>query len=337
MKYMKCLYWREPANMKGGITMSKKQRGNTLKFSDMLVSYDYKKDIFTITSKDKDLDGKPFQITLNNTSDTENTIREIFVEKGIIQETENVALPEQARYQESENYAEVPLGASYDGNHVWNMNKIPNLLINGHVGTGSTLFTRLIIEHCEKFNNEIDLKLFGNVIEFDKSIKDNHEIHSSPFSISAGLLKIRNIIDDRHKVMEKAEVNSISDLKNKPKRIVICINDFSYLIHKVSNQNEKGHILHLLNQISILGRATGVSIVIRDSFSEKIHGEILNNFIGRIIAGNTDIKLSQKYLNSDRAGRGNLNRGYAYSNFGKTGHAEKYPTLFSMYYISELR
>lgn len=315
--------------------MSKKQRGNTLKFSDMLVSYDYKKDIFTITSKDKDLAGKPFQITLNNTSQSEATIRELFVEKGIIKETENITIPLKSEYQPSSKYNEIPLGVSYNGNHVWNMNKTPNLLINGHVGTGSSLFFRLIIQHCKKFSNEIDLKLFGNIIEFDKSVRDSYKIHSLPSNISAELLKIKNIVDDRYREMEEAGVSSFEKLKNKPKSIVVFINDFSYIINKTYDKNEKDNIMYLLDIISTLGRAAGVSIVIKDSFSKEIDGKLLSQLTGRIITRNTDIKLSQKYLNSDRAGKGQVQAGYAYSNFGEKGYPEKYPTLFSMYYLKE--
>ena len=73
--------------MKGGIIMSKKsKKGKSLEFSNMIVSYDYKQDVFHITSQDKDLVGKPFKITLNNTSDAEETLRKLFKDKGIIEQ-----------------------------------------------------------------------------------------------------------------------------------------------------------------------------------------------------------------------------------------------------------
>ena len=317
--------------------MSKKQRGNTLKFDDMLVSYDYKKDIFTITSKDEDLAGKPFQITLNNTSDTENSIREIFVEKGIIQETENVTLPLKAEYQESGNFKEIPLGVSYNGNHTWNIQKTPNLLINGHVGSGSTVFTRTIIKHCDNFENEIDLKLFGEKIEYDRSTRDRHKVYSLFHDMSSELLNITNIMEKRYKEMDKYDITNIDDLPNKPKRIVIIVNDFYYLMKTIHNKNEKGHFIYLLEHISSLGRAAGISIVIKDNFSKALESnrKLIHQFNGRIIAGNTDIYLSQRYLNSDRAGRGQVQVGYAYSNFNENGKIEKYPTLFSMCYLKE--
>lgn len=320
--------------MKGGIIMSKKsKKGKSLEFSNMIVSYDYKQDVFHITSQDKDLIGKSFKITLNNTSDAEETLRKLFKDKGIIEQQQNDTLPHSPAYEFSEDYSKIPLGLSYNERMEWNINKVPNLLVEGQVGSGASVIVKNVVKHCEKFKEDIDLRLFGSVIEYSASVRNKYTVFSYPDEIISSLTDISALINDRYEKMIVEGFNNNQNLSEPFKTVIIVVQDYDALFDKVKDVGMREHINYLLKTILRKGRAAGVHVVIKDTFSEELLKErtIIEAMPDCVITGNTTLKKSHIYLGSDRAGRGTVRVGCAHANFTNDRIGVKYPTLFSIF------
>lgn len=321
--------------------MSKKSnKGNNVIFDNMIVHYDPVDDVFNITSKDADLQGKPFNITLNNASSSEETLRKVFTEKGIIQESNYSDLAALKKYEYSDNPRIIPLGTGYHEKIWWNIDKIPHMIIAGPVGSGSSVILRNIILHCKKHADDIDVSLFGDARELSSyTTNDNITTVTSAEKILEEMIQLKIAMDNRYRMLENENKNYYKDVSQKINPKIVILYDYKYIVNCITNDNDKLLFTHLLEQIICIGRAAGINVVFIDSkFSNKLldNEKIFSNFLGRIILGNVNSEMSRKALSNDRAAKNSgLPRGLGYSNFTIDKLKIHNPVVFSMYHTTE--
>lgn len=74
------------------------ENGKYINLNDVKIYYNKKEDTIQIISHDEDLVGKPFKITLNQGSESENTLREILLDKGVIKNETFTSIPKYTPY-----------------------------------------------------------------------------------------------------------------------------------------------------------------------------------------------------------------------------------------------
>lgn len=130
--------------MKGAI-MAKKH----LELENVTVFYDFKDDSIKLTCKDPILEGKRFNLTLNQGSETEETLRKVLINEGFI-ERKREPIPEK-KLIDVDFGRGIPIGSSFDKDIYWNPivdNLPPALLIAGDPGTGKTYLMENMIDYC---------------------------------------------------------------------------------------------------------------------------------------------------------------------------------------------
>src|SRR5699024_9363080 len=134
--------------MKGAI-MAKKH----LELENVTVFYDFKDDSIKLTCKDPILEGKRFNLTLNQGSETEETLRKVLINEGFI-ERKREPIPEK-KLIDDEFGRGILIGSSFDNDIYWNP-IVDNLLSVGYfqlrarliyIFTGVRLWIIFIL-HC---------------------------------------------------------------------------------------------------------------------------------------------------------------------------------------------
>lgn len=124
----------------------------SLKLEDVYVTYDHDNDVFQVTSKDGKLGGNRFNITLSQTSETEQNLRKMFVEQGLINDSLMGNLPPRTfRPKEIRQPDTIYLGMTIKGLVEWKPvreNLTPVLFISGEPGSGKTFLMEEILEQA---------------------------------------------------------------------------------------------------------------------------------------------------------------------------------------------
>lgn len=154
--------------MKGAI-MAKKH----LELENVTVFYDFKDDSIKLTCKDPILDGERFNLTLNQGSDTEETLRKVLINEGFI-EREREPIPEKKLINVDFGKG-IPIGRSFDKDIYWNPivdNLPPALLIAGDPGTGKTYLMENMIDYCVESGG-------WEIYHFNERDRDFHKMYEN--------------------------------------------------------------------------------------------------------------------------------------------------------------
>lgn len=139
--------------------MSKKSNnGRYLTLDNCRVFYNQKDNTISLTTTDEDMAGKPFRVTLNQGTESEQSLRELLTEQGVIGETfdhPQFGIPKFAPYpspsEDHSSWNEFPLGVTTKKDSVSvDMAAGANALVCGRPGSGKSVLLRNFIRHASR-------------------------------------------------------------------------------------------------------------------------------------------------------------------------------------------
>lgn len=291
-----------------------------LELDGVRVSYRAKDNTIHITSVDEDLGGMPFHLTLGNRSESEQVLRDLLTEKGLIREREQPALiPESAVFDWGENFEAAgyfPLGvAANDKTVFWAPEKDSHMLIAGGTGQGKSVLLRDIFYHCMAHNKRwdfygIDLK----VVEFApfKKYKNTVQRIASTFEEALEvILEVRTVLNSRLAQMSEEKVQSYSKLSGpKGKNILLAIDEANALLAMPVPKDaddvlvsQVEQIRHALIDLLRQGRDANIFVVVA---SQRPDATIITDshkayLETRVVAGRMDATPSTMVLRNSKA------------------------------------
>jgi hypothetical protein len=260
-----------------------------LNLDGVRVSYNHKTDTIHLTSTDKDLSAEGFHLTLNKQSESEQALRNLLMEKGLIrpsQATESIASTVSRTITNSNKVIPktvigefdpatpthlITLGESADGLLSWNVDIFPHLLAVGAPGTGKSVLIRRLFNHCLTHNNDwefvgIDLS-HVEMRPYSKYERTTRTIATTLEQTVVTLEAIRDVIDMRYSEMEEEEVSNFNDLNLKRRRILVTLNSDTILSNRLEKESPDeseslDRIRQVLQKIVVYGRAAGVHLAL---------------------------------------------------------------------------
>ena len=332
------------------------KKSKFLELEGVRVTYRPKDDTIHVTSKDQDLQGEGFNLTLKNGTPSEDALRKLLIKKGLIK-TELLsqqAFPKIAPYvfstdTSNEAWSKIPVGVTSDGSpYVWDIGRNSHLLLGGATGGGKSVLQRSIFNHCVAHSNKwrfIGIDLKG--VELKPYAKYTKTVLSIGTTLQSAIESIRitkSIMENRYTLMEKAGVNYFTGLVDpstgSPYPAIMLMIDEAYLLLNLEgNKDEDGiardqmHIeaAFLLNSIAQLGRAAGVHMAIATYRPDAtiMKSDFKNNLTLRIAMGRMTSTPSYMILDNEKATTipNHVGRGYAISN----GDASDFQAYYAAY------
>lgn len=264
--------------------------------------YHNKKDnTIQIITTDPDITGLPFQITLGQGTPTEETLKNLLIEKQVLTEEEAYpqrSLPEYVqhpnlKYSPDNPYTliednpilplgeskwhQIPLGVSKDSNPViLDLKKAPHSLITGGTGRGKSILLNNFLLHAVHHPDDwlicaIDLKR----VEFSYLRKHSQSLFGLGLSFETSIKLLRDLeatIHLRYEKMKKERVHNFRDLKPnieglKAPAIMLVIDEVAELMNSYPSQDkvvfeQKSEARRIISEIARIGRSAGVFMVL---------------------------------------------------------------------------
>lgn len=329
--------------------MAKKdRRGKYLILQDVRVFHDEKTGNIHLTSKDKDLPKHyNFNLTLNSDKSSELALRKLLFDKGIL-ETMNtfVFLDEHGEgSQDSEGpWDRITLGINKVGKDVfWYLKSNSTMLISGEAGTGKSVVTYGIINHCLKHADRWKLSIVSsNRTEHSPISNDypNVEVKTDRTEVLKMVSDIYDEMMERYRIMEDQKVNNFEYLAVIPSARLLIMDDASSFLSQVGIQTNEGkendaltrNILEFVGHILRLGRPAGIFSVISVSSyhltNEMISEEMRKNFDVRIHMGRGSEHSSFMTLGKHKALSipNSVGRGYVQPDNSRGEEVQFYPS-----------
>lgn len=229
------------------------------------------------------------------------------------------------------------LGESYDGVEVFDLSKIPHVLIGGASGSGKTLLLKLLLVQCIKKNATIYIADFKGGVDYSKAWYEKCTIVIDAESLNIKLAEILELMEDRRKLLIDAGTPNIVEYNEKTnsnlQRIIVSCDEIAEVLDKTGLDKEEKVLINQieskLSTIARQGRAFGIHLILATQRpdADVLKGQIKNN-IGMRICGRADKVLSQIILdNSDGAEKiSQSDQGMFLTNQN---------VLFKAYYINE--
>jgi S-DNA-T family DNA segregation ATPase FtsK/SpoIIIE len=318
------------------------KKSKFLELEGVRVTYRPKDDTIHITSKDKDLQSEGFHLTLKNGTPSEDSLRQLLTEKGLIKPTASNTLPNFAKYEfdAAPSWNEIPLGIKENNEVVfWDVLGDAHALVGGHAGAGKSIIQRAVFAHCVAHNDEwevIGLDCKAELKYFANYPKTTSSVGSTLQEVAASLTYAISVMMERYDEMERVGGTTSKDIVvnletgEYVRSIMIFIDevgsmttpDQGYSRGKsfIEENNLRARIANDVGKLARLGRAAGIHLIIagQNLSHGNIRGEFKDNLPFRVAMGNMSPQQSNSILNSDAATRigANVGRGYASSEFG---------------------
>jgi len=292
------------------------------------VYFDRKTNTIQITSTDKRIVGEPFKISLNQGTETEQTLRNLLLEEGVITEedTPGLRIPKRALYPTDFKtlralpWNKIPIGLGVDSEIVyWDVVKEPHSLIVGATGSGKSVYQRSLILHTLLHSDEwrfmgIDLKKveLSPYKKYTKVVLDiGDDLRSGVEVIEAAYKEMMK----RYEAMESQGFNYFKDLKDDKDEelpaIMVMLDEASMFLSLEGIQTDEGIITdglhmqaqHLVGTIARLGRAAGIHLAISTQRPDAtfLKSELKANLDFRVAAGRLSPTPSNLTLGTDKA------------------------------------
>lgn len=289
------------------------KKKNNLKLDNVNITYNHKNDTFQITSKDSKLNGDRFSITLNQGSETEENIRQMFIRENIIESDASIDLPKNIeKPQELNELNTIYLGASSKDFVKWNPiedNYAPIIFVSGQPGSGKTVLMENIMDQV--LNNNIDnVYLINNFF--------NRTITNSPYTEYANFKNNNNVLTSYESVKELLSFLKCGKTDYIP--AFVFIDDIYSNILSFAGETEKQksqELCEMLNSLFRLARSRNIYFIISSqSFSSTYFDpnmSQLNMHMGsKIVFGNmreneSDLMFNANFVRKSRhngCGRG---------------------------------
>lgn len=293
------------------------KNGKNLILENVIISYNHKDDNIYITSQDEDIAGEPFCISLNQSTDTEQTLRKLLFENGLINE-ENIGdnLPSYVEHQAYpyNNPDIFDLGVDRHGVVSWDTtaNNSSHLLIGGMTGSGKTVIANNILQQCLDNSDKYEIYGIGRKFDLFRKLFDNPEYSDNLADGLSGavtvLHKVIGEIDKRYKIMEQVGVNHIGELDKDEysfKKVILIIDELSTVFHDKDIDKHQGKLLNMfgknLLKVLRLGRAAGINVVLSDhmAYFRNLPTGVKENFGNKILMGKSTKEYSMYIMNSN--------------------------------------
>ena len=331
------------------------KKSKFLELEGVRVTYRPKDDTIHITSKDKDLQSEGFHLTLKNGTPSEDSLRRLLTEKGLIKPTASNKLSSFIKYpfDAAPSWSKIPLGVNSNDEVVfWDVLKDPHALAAGRAGGGKSIIQRVIFAHCVAHNDEwevMGLDSRGGLKYLENYPKTTSSVNSTLQEVADSLTRALAVIADRYQEIERIGGLTYKDIivnleTLEPVRSIMIFVDELELIHPDSHgayrtesfleENDfRMSIFKSIAQIARIGRAAGVHLMVanQEVNASRINRELKNNLTYRVAMGNMSPQQSNSILNSEAAINigGNTGRGYASSVMGEAG--DEFQAYFPSY------
>lgn len=309
------------------------KNGKNLILENTIVSYSPKDDTIHITSADPDLHGEPFHISLNQSSQTENTLRKILIEQGIIKEEligtnlpENLTTPKTF----NEDPSIFDLGVSRKGTVSWNPAKDSHLGIYGHTGSGKTVVANNILFQALSNQDIWDVYCFDPARVEYKHVEnklDNPDNYANDLDQAVELIeKLHNSMKSNFRKMKEKNASQQSDIEeNTPlKNTILFVDEIAILLAPTINEDDTNRAKFSLyfKELLKFGRAAGIYLVHTSQSPAVIESEMRLNIPSSIVMGRTNEIVSKLVLHSNISVRTPKIRGRGYFKFGNMEPAQ---------------
>jgi DNA segregation ATPase FtsK/SpoIIIE-like protein len=281
-----------------------KKKADSLEISSIRVKYDKNDGILRITSKDPDLRGKPFSLTVTTTSPSAETLMELMRAEGLIPDDPiptKLQISTKAELQKLYDPTKpltFDLGQSFAASPVTvDLATCPNLLVCGGTGSGKSLLLLSIIAQANLRANIHTTVFNPKVVEWHRSdLKPMDTLLNSVGALQAELTRLIVEMYSRYKTMEDQGVNTLSNLESPPPFELLVVDDASMFLdpetggknpsYRARHDYAKGQLFELLR----LGRGAGIHVIFgfQSLDATLIPAEPLANIGGRIVMGSVN-------------------------------------------------
>lgn len=279
-----------------------KKKASSLEISDIRVKYDKNDGSLRITSKDPDLKGKPFTLTVTGNSPSADTIFKLMREHGLVEDDgfpAKLSLESQAELEnlyDPEEELKFALGQTYGSNPVEiDLSASPHMLVSGAPGSGKSVILQSIAKQIGLRDN-FRLTVFDPTgVEWSqKDLRRQDRILQSNEALATELEQLEDELQYRYSRMDVEGVNH-STLMKTPEPYKILLLDYATKFldgDGVDKTDEVAVAKHELAKKRLfkllrLGRAAGIHVIIgtqRFDFG-MMPGESLANISTRISMG----------------------------------------------------
>jgi DNA segregation ATPase FtsK/SpoIIIE-like protein len=298
---------------------------------EAILTYDENTDSIYLQTKDKSYPSAKIRLEQKDVR-AEMDLRDLLDRKGVVpaQRFSSVTLPlPYPEYSSRETtWDRFPLGVHSNGEEAfWETYTAPNALIIGEIGSGKSVIIRSILAHC--FHNRNHWQVLGIDllrVEFASYKRHYPDLLDFASTIPDGVEMLRYAHEEmitRYEKMEEEQVNHFLELNQQPKSLMIIVDEARFLTpvegvrahDAIEEEAFKKEMIELLTNMSRLGRAAGINLVITSSRldAEVLGGELISNCYIRIATGRLDLVQSEALLGNDEATRINYTvkgRGY---------------------------
>lgn len=300
--------------------MSKTPKNNKyLEIENVRAYYNEKEDSIQLITKDPDLKGKTFQITLKNGTESEQSLRNLLKEKDVIsRQEEKSGLPKFVHYPTHNNqkFSKIPgflknaglalVGETY-GNKPYtvNLKNSRRILISGRSGYGKNILIQNFMLQALKYDKDYSIIGIdhGYTMDYLTSFRPGNLIgisHSSK-DMATVLDFVRHTMEERKKIMMSEGFDNFEEYStNSPnfisRRIILVINDLDMLLRRPFNYSAEEQVEReaqyektyaLLTEILNDKEDKGITVIANSSMP-NLPEEIAESFDTKILMGATE-------------------------------------------------
>lgn len=272
-----------------------------------------------IRSQDKSLpqNGDDFHLVLNSRDSAGQLLESALFNTRTVPEDEREYLPCKVAYDDiaESPWDEFPLGTNEDLNTAtWNPATSPNLLLFGPPGSGKSVIDRNLIFHCLQHPDK--WRIYGidpwrsDLSPYKKYSPVVERLVTDDLGEALEVcLAVRDEMMDRHEKMEALDVYNYRDLPDAPPAILLLVTEVWWLISPSGGRTRSGleedvfraEMSMILTEISRLGRAAGVHLVLSTQRTNAIDGELKENMTTKVVIGHTRADQSILVLGHEEA------------------------------------
>lgn len=278
------------------------KKANSLEISDIRVKYDKNDGSLRLTSKDPDLKGKPFSITLTTASPTAQMLIELMKAEGLIPDDtipKNLVLQDLAQVASLYSPAQpltFVLGQTFSESLVEvDFSVSPHCSISGSTGSGKTVLLRSIAQQAMlRPNINLTILDFSSVEWQASELRSNDKVVNTIEAAQTELMRLSNEIELRYTRLKVEGKNRASELKDPVYEFLLIDQAWLFLAERAEEDDELAKANRALarEQISNLlrvGRVVGIHVILASQYFDytMLSGEAQANLAIRIAMGQT--------------------------------------------------
>lgn len=288
-----------------------------LELDNVRVYYNQSEDSIQLITKDPDLKGKQFQLTLKNGTESEQNLRNLLREKDVITERgQRSGLPKFIHYPTVDNYSfdKIPeslnnkdnalVGETYENTtYAIDLRSSSRIIIRSKAGDGKSILVQNFVLHALRYKDDfsiisIDPKYTMSFLRHSKP-KNLVGISSTPEDVLTTLKFAKAVMEKRYEAMVQQGFSNFEDFENSSEfivpKIMIVISNLDEILRKPLNypREEQANrevwykeTVSLLQDILNNNYDTGIVVVASSSYTE-IPEEINESFDTRVNFGSS--------------------------------------------------